>query len=260
MKTCMMSSTLTGSPEEIVAAAVECKMSAVDWITSAEVVDAAYLGRITRDAGLDVAAYTPVKCGEMLSLDEFKRLTADAVKMSAPVMMIPPFGLPDQVSREEDRKRWTEWFSRALPIAQDAGIVLTLEATGMLDSPITTAGEVLEVLQAVPGLKLTHDFGNMVTAGTTVEECRQLYSYIVHMHMKDWIFYDENLPGTYPVRCGKFFKHAVIGEGDMDWRSIWNDFDDRIRKLYVNLEIFLPYSDAPRIPILKRVSESLLNW
>lgn len=257
----MMSSTMgNASPREIVEAAVECGMSAVDWVTSAEPVDAAYLGKITRDAGLAVAAYTPAKGRIMPTADEFKRLVEEAVDMGAPVMMIPPFGLADQVSVAEDRLKWSQWYADALPVAQQAGITLTLEATGMLTSPITTAQEVMEVLTAVPGLKLTHDYGNMITGGTTIEECRDLYPYIVHMHMKDWKFFDAGLPGTYPVRSGKFVKHTAIGDGDMDWKRIWSDFDERIRELYVNLEIFYPGRSVPMLPVFKRVAEQISNW
>ena len=261
MKLCMMSSTMgNASPREIVDAAVECGMSAVDWVTSAEPVDAVYLGKITRDAGLAVAAYTPAKEHTMPTADEFKRLVEDAVGMGAQVMMIPPFGLVNQISAAEDRRKWIQWYADALPVAQQAGVTLTLEATGMLTSPITTASEVMEVLHSVPGLKLTHDYGNMITGGTTVEECRELYPYIVHMHMKDWSFFDSKQPGAYPVRSGKFVKHAAIGDGDMDWKRIWNDFDGRIRDLYVNLEIFYPGGNVPMLPVFKRVAEQIRNW
>lgn len=261
MKICMMSSTMGDvSPEKVVAAAVGCGMDAVDWITSAEEIDAEYIGRITRDAGMEVAAYTPVKTEALLTSDEFKRLVADAVKMGSPVMMIPPFCLDDKLPAAENRKLWTQWYADALPIAQQAGIALTLEATGMLTSPITTAQEILEVLHSVPGLKLTHDYGNMITAGTSFEECRELYPYIVHMHMKDWEFFDDEQPFSYPVRSGKFVKHTAIGDGDIDWNAIWNDLDDRIRNLYVNLEIFYPGRNVPIVPVLKRVSEKLRNW
>ena len=60
MKICMMSLTMGEStPEEIVDTAVKCGMKHIDWITTHN-SDPEWLGKISRDAGLKVEAYTPL--------------------------------------------------------------------------------------------------------------------------------------------------------------------------------------------------------
>jgi sugar phosphate isomerase/epimerase len=244
------------SPEEIVKTAVDCGMSAVDWVTSCQTVDAAYLGRIVRDAGLAVAAYTPAgnkfASGADGWQDEFKRLLDDAVSMQAPVMMIPPFN--------RTISEWTEFYRWAVPLAQEAGVILSLEAVGMPGSPITTAAETLEVINAVPGLKLTLDYGNMATAGEEPEACLPLCEHIVHIHLKDWKISDTPVPDSMTTRIGKFFSLTPVGDGDLKLKHLWDILPPHLKELYVNLEIFHRGNLPPMPEIFKRVSDDLRNW
>ena len=62
MKLCMMSSVFGfDAPREAVEAACYCKMEAIDWVLFAEqAVDPDFLRKLTLDAGLKVASYTPL--------------------------------------------------------------------------------------------------------------------------------------------------------------------------------------------------------
>ena len=106
----------------------------------------------------------------------------------------------------------------------------------MINSPIVTVSEALEVLRNVPGLKLTLDHGNMQTAEDAVEAYSILKEHVVHVHLKDWKVYDSPRADTTLKRCGQSFANAVIGKGDMDLRTCWENLDYRGRNLYVNLE------------------------
>ena len=152
------------TPEQIVATATACGMEAIDWVSTHH-TEPAELRKISEDAGLRIAAHTMIKekflRRETDYLDEFKASLDDACILGAPVLMLPPFPRIRQVSLEDDRKAWTEYYAQALPLARKAGVTLTLESTGMINSPIVTVSEALEVLRNVPGLKLTLDHGNM---------------------------------------------------------------------------------------------------
>ena len=240
MKLCMMSCMMGRfTPEQIVATATACGMEAIDWVSTHH-TEPAELRKISEDAGLRIAAHTMIKekflRRETDYLDEFK------------------------ASLEDDRKAWTEYYAQALPLARKAGVTLTLESTGMINSPIVTVSEALEVLRNVPGLKLTLDHGNMQTAEDAVEAYSILKEHVVHVHLKDWKVYDSPRADTTLKRCGKYFANAVIGKGDMDLRTFWENLDSRGRNLYVNLET-MDFMNPDSTPdVLKQVSDLLRNW
>lgn len=264
MKLCMMSCMLGNlPPQEIVRAAVDCGMEAVDWIGLHQTAPET-LRRITEDAGLRLAAHTMIKYKFIERkpdyLDDFRQSLEDAVTMGAPILMLPPFARQNQTSLEDDRKAWTEYYAQALPLARKAGVTLTLESTGMRQSPIVTADEVLEVLRAVPGLKVTYDHGNVATADDPVAAYLRQKDQVVHFHLKDWKIADAPFPGGDLKRCGKYYANALIGEGDLDLRGFWNQVDERGRNLFVNLETFDFSGKLSKVESLKKVSDYLRNW
>ena len=62
MKLCMMSSVLgVEAPREAVEVATYCNMEAIDWVFFADqAIDTDFLRKLTLDAGLCVASYTPL--------------------------------------------------------------------------------------------------------------------------------------------------------------------------------------------------------
>lgn len=251
------------SPQKIVKAARYCGMEAVDWVTLHQTAPSE-LKKITEDAGLYLAAHTMLKYKFIKRqpdyLDDFKYSLEDAVAMGAPILMLPPFPRQDQTSLEDDRKAWTEYYAQAMPLAQQAGITLTLESTGMKDSPITTADEVLEVLHAVPGLKVTYDNGNVATADDPKSAYLSQKDYVVHFHLKDWKISDSPFPGAEKKRCGKYYADVLIGKGDLELRDFWNSIDSRGRTLFVTIESFDFSGRQSRVESLKFVAEQLRNW
>ena len=264
MRLCMMSCMMGRfTPEQIAATAAACGMEAVDWVSTHH-TDPAELRKISEDAGLRIAAHTMLKKKFLQRdadyLDEFKASLEDACILGAPVLMLPPFPRIQQVSLEDDRKAWTEYYAQALPLARKAGITLTMESTGIINSPIVTVSEALEVLHNVPGLKLTLDHGNMQTAEDAVDAYSMLKEHVVHIHLKDWKIYDSPHTGAALKRNGKYFANAVIGEGDMDLRMFWEKLDSSGRNLYVNLET-MDFMNPDSTPdVLKHVSKLLKDW
>ncbi|OQA85632.1 MAG: Xylose isomerase-like TIM barrel [Lentisphaerae bacterium ADurb.Bin242] len=264
MKLCMMSCMLGDMPpREIVRAAADCGMEAVDWVALHQ-TDPETLKKLTEDAGLRIAAHTMIK-NKFLErkpdyMNDFKQSLDDAAAMGAPILMLPPFARVNQTSLEDDRKAWIEYYAQAQPLAQKAGVTLTLESTGMKQSPIVTADEVMEVLRAVPGLQVTYDHGNVATADDPVAAYLRQKDHVVHFHLKDWKISDAPSPGGDRKRCGRYFANAMIGEGDLDLKGFWSRVDPRGRTLFVNLETLDFSGKLSKVEALKKVSDSLRNW
>lgn len=263
MKICMMSLMMGDSPvEEIVATAKACNMEAIDWI-SLHGKTAAELRKLCDDAGLPIAAHTMIKWGfingEKNYFDEFKASLDDACVLGAKVMMLPPFARKGQTSMADDRKRYAEYFAKAYELSSKTDVTLTLESTGFVDSPITTADECLEILRQVPGLKVTFDQGNTATADDPIAAYRKLREYVVHFHLKDWKIYDQKPAGIDAdlKRCGKYFQDITIGEGDMDLRSFWQETTPAERELFVNPETKDFTGKEPYIETFRKVCKYL---
>lgn len=264
MNISMMSLTQqNSSPEEIVRLAADCGMCSVDWITVHN-SDPAYLGKLTRDAGLFVAAHTPLDRafieGEKGWRDEFKRSLDAAVAMNAPVMMVPPFALKKHPDPSEGLKYWTDFYAWATPLSKQAGIVLTCESTGFPNSPVTTAEEILELIRNVPELRVTFDNGNTETACDALDAYRKLRQYVVRFHLKDWKISDVEIPFSEKKRNGKYFAVCVMGEGCIDLKKLWDEVDPESKKFTVNLETWHP-DGSPLAPAeLHAVCDRMRNW
>lgn len=240
MKICMMSCMMGGYPvEKIVSTAVACGMSAIDWV-DLHGHTAKELRRLCDDAGLPIAAHTSCKKDfvhrQSNALDEFRASLEDAVTLDAPVLMIPPFPRDGQTSLAEERKEYAEFYAEACPLAIAAGVTLTLESTGYGNSAIVGAEECLEILNQVPGLRVTFDPGNVATLEDPLIAYDRLKKYIVHHHFKDWQFSPTPHPGFVRVRSGKFVKNTLIGTGEVPLRALWEKMDEQHRALPVNLE------------------------
>ena len=258
MMSCMM---YRYSPEEIVQTAVDCRMEAIDWVCSNTWADPAYLRKISEDAGLTVAAHTILRSAFVQrgknALDDFKRSLEFACILGAPVMMQPPFPRVEQVSREDDFNAWKEFYAQTQPLVKACNITLTTEATGIETSPVTTAKELLDLMESVPGLKCTLDHGNMETAEPSLDAYLKLKEYVVQIHLKDWKIFSSPQPGTALKRCGKYFADAVIGTGDMDLKGFWDTLDARGRDLYVNLETGDFSGTSSTAEVLKKTADAL---
>ncbi len=263
MKLSMMSLIMKGryAPAEIIRTALDCGMEAIDWVTTHN-APASELRKRCDDAGLPVIAHTPLLRGFIEespdALDEFKRSVDDALTLGAPLMMVPPFAHKRIMAPEEDRRLWIEHYRMMLPVARRAGLTLTFESTALDRSPIVTADESLEVLRAVPGLRLTFDNGNVATAENDADAFRRVRDYVDHVHFKDWIITDHPIPGGDRKRDGRYYTLALIGKGNIDFHATWKAMRESGYAGYVNLETCAPDGNLPEA--LKRICDALRDW
>lgn len=97
------------------------------------------------------------------------------------IFVLPGICNPGQ-GRAQALAQSAESLKRLVPIAAEAGVTLTIEphVHSYLESP----GLVLELLDQVPGLKLTLDYGHFACLGYRQEEIDVLAPHAAHMHLR----------------------------------------------------------------------------
>jgi len=248
------------APEKIVDCAVRCGMKGIDWITLHN-TSAKRLKTFCDDAGLAVAAHTPLNQdfvqGVSDGMEEFKRSLEDAVALGAPIIMVPPFPFAHQKSMEEARKQWIDFYRRALVLAQKAGLMLCVESTGFLNSPISAGAELLEAVTSVPGLKIAFDNGNTATADDMVTAFETVKNHVTHFHLKDWQIFDTPEAGTDLKRTGKYYRDCVIGDGSLPLIPFLQEHVMPCYDGFCNLECFDPSGKLTPAQVMQRATAFL---
>ncbi len=240
MKLCMMTYTMARQGvgvEEIVQCAKELQLEGIDWVSTYD-RDPRELRAMSDDAGLTVAAHTFFV--DLFTPDHDWRRQAkegleNAVILGAPVVMIPT-GQRPELSRDDFRDHWIRALTEIAPWARDAGVVLTIENFPGLHSCFVTADDYALAKQAVPDLKLTFDNGNAAGGEDPVASFKACRADVVHIHMKDWYISDTAREGYRPMLTGKYFRSALIGEGDLPTAACWQAFRESDYQGFINIE------------------------
>jgi sugar phosphate isomerase/epimerase len=239
MKLCMMTYTMARQgvgPEDIVRCAADLKLEGIDWVSTYD-RKPAELRAMSAAAGLSIACHTfflrSFPDGDWLS--EARQGLADAVALGAPVVMIPTMQRPD-LDRIAFRTLWINVLAQIAPLAREAGVVLTIENFPGCASAFVTAADFHEAKRHVPDLKLTFDSGNAAGGEDPVASFKACAADVVHVHLKDWSVRDEPAEGYRPMLTGKFFRSALIGEGDMPTAAVWEAMRQAGYRGYVNIE------------------------
>jgi len=222
---------------------VKLKMNAIDfcWPDSMG-VPATDLRKMCDDRGIKIVCSTfgadlnfPDKTARLPGIEKCRKELETAVILGAPVVMIPTPS-KEGLSSKESRKNWMTGLAEAIPYAEDASIVLTVENFPGVDSPFVTADELLEAVGKVPGLKITFDNGNAFSGEDPADSFRKSAKYVVHAHFKDWDVFSEEKEGYRKMRKGGFHVPALIGEGAVNQKSCLDAMKKSGYDGYVNIE------------------------
>ena len=170
-----------------------------------------YVGGVLRDHGLSVSSY--IYFAEFANPDETAteriRLTKDAAdaakSLGTSVLMLVPMAHEgiEQMSPSEIRKTMVRHFTPASAYAVSLGLRPVVEDTPDLRLCLDKASEVMEVLDAVPGLELVYDSGNMILDGEDpVEYAEKFRGRIGFVHLKDVRILSEDTPQAEHMRDG----------------------------------------------------------
>ncbi len=260
MKFSMMSYTMARQGfqvEDIVRTAAELKMDGIDWVTTYE-RDPEEIKKLCADVGLPIIAYTfflpKANAREPGFLDDAKRSLETAVRLGAPLVMIPTPPVTGATDRAEARKVWTDALVQVAPLAEQAGVIMTVENFPGLLSPFVTADDFLEARKVIPSLYLTFDNGNASTGEDQLESLRRCAPYVKHVHFKDWDFSPEPREGFRQMING-YYRSALIGDGVVDSRATLRELEKIGYDGYINIEY--ENNDYPADQGIKKVLEHL---
>lgn len=225
------------TPADCVRVAKELKMDGIDWVTTYG-EDPKLLKKMSDDAGLTVAAHTFFVPGETLAekVSNAEKSLDDACVLGAPLVMIPPCPFPDEMDPAENRKRWVEIIAGVAPLAEKRNLILTVENFPGGASGFVTADDFYEAKAVVPSLKLTFDNGNAASGEDQIESLKRCFKDVVHVHFKDWDIYDEPIEGRMPMRDGRYYVPALIGEGKIDSKATLKALEELGYEGYINIE------------------------
>lgn len=228
MKLCMMSYTMARRPElftvrGMLELAQEIGLTGIDFVTLHD-TPAKDLRALASDYGLTVACHTffadlsrPTPTERQEGVETIKRGVEAAVALGTDKVMIPTPGREDQ-PREETRRNIIAGLQEVADFAAQAGITLTVENFPGARSPFVIADDMLQLVRAVPGVKVTYDNGNVYTGGENpADSFAQVAGQVIHAHFKDWHI-TESEQGMHGLD-GRWYRGGLIGEGIVDQRS-----------------------------------------
>ena len=209
------------SAERIPETAARCGVEGLNWVGT-NGLSPTRARHLTLDAGLAVSCYTicPLTVwhgtDKQASFDEIRRELDTAAAIEAPIIMIVPFPPNDGDDREAGRRYWFDMLRKVSPLAEQAGIIMTIEDFEGVKSPFVTAAELLCARENVPGLQITFDVGNAAMGENPVETCSKLAGGIAYVHLQDLTICKQETPGSILGLDGRRYAKAVLGEGQLD--------------------------------------------
>ncbi|VGO18961.1 hypothetical protein SCARR_01015 [Pontiella sulfatireligans] len=191
--------------------------------------------KITDDHGLKTICFTmgvgqlesPDAKERIVGVEEFKNRLEVAHTLGSDRIMLNQGGVRSGNDSDTNRKWMIEGLKDAMPLANAAGIEVTIETHNSPTAPFKTSAHFSEAIAEVPDLKVCFDTGNSFING---EDPLQGYlnnkEHVTHMHFKD-------VKGELgKVKSGP----CVPGTGVVDLPAIINAMKENRYNGYVNLE------------------------
>lgn len=125
---------------------------------------------------------TPKPSEREANLRRFRAIVEVAKGIGAEGITLLPGVIWDELGPERSFELSVEELRRLVPIAQDVGLRLSVECH--LESVAEPPARALELIQAVPGLKLTLDYSHFVANGYHPEDVHPLLPHAGHFHAR----------------------------------------------------------------------------
>ena len=144
-----------------------------------------------------------------------------AASLGAKRVMVTPALDAATIGPAMAREQFGEALRRALPLAREQGLTLTIENLGILANTYGRSDHIAAICDDVgPELRVTFDAGNFVLAGEDAATAfDRLRPRIVHVHFKDWKVVLAGAPASLLGADGRHYQGAALGEGLVDLRG-----------------------------------------
>jgi sugar phosphate isomerase/epimerase len=171
----------------------------------------------------DVLSQSPpigVACYD-LRVEAIVAALSSAASLGAKRVMVTPVLDAKDIGSSMARKQFAEALRRALPLARELGITLTIENLGILADTYGRSDQIESICREVgPELRVTFDAGNFLLAGEdAVTAFERLAPRVVHVHFKDWKVVPASAPASIAGIDGRHYQGAALGEGIVDLRG-----------------------------------------
>jgi sugar phosphate isomerase/epimerase len=153
------------------------------------------------------------------NLADFKKAMQFCKALDIPTIMLLPGVINKGQGRKEALLQSAENLNQLLPLAQEVGVTLTIEphVHSYLESPSLA----LELIERVPGLKLTLDYAHFVCLGYRQEEIDALAPHAAHIHLR------QARPGVL---------QSKLDEGTINFPALLASLNDQEYSGYLALE------------------------
>lgn len=169
-------------------------------------------------------------------LAQFREMLDIAKVLGAGMVMLPVPGKKDR-PREETRQAYAEGLAEGIPLAAEAGITVTIEHFPAASSPFISSDDMNRIAEAVPGVKVCFDSGNVSTAGENAGDAfRKNAPHVAYAHFKDFHFSSDEQPGWQRNLDGRWRQPALVGDGDTDNRAALQAMKECGFKGCINIE------------------------
>ena len=190
-------------------------------------------------------------------VEKAKRLIDVAVALGCDIFMLVPQAHPgiEEQSPEHLHQRLVKHFAPIAAYAKECGIHVIIEDTPDLKLHLCKADDVKMVLDAVDGLELVYDSGNMILCGEEpLSYVDSFVGKIGYVHLKDM----RSAPiGSMMVdfdKDGKPMSSAPIGTGLIDLPAVVNKLDEIGYEGSFSVEFFVD-DDRDYLKSIKRTRD-----
>lgn len=200
------------SIDEVIALAVKNGLAGIEWggdvhCPHGDTARAAEVGRMTRDAGLAVAAYGAyyrVVESETQGLP-FEKVVDSAVALETKIVRIWAGRVTDSLSATpDDWRRVIEETKRLADLAKPAGLILSFEFhSGTLNDRVASTQRLLSEIDR-PNVNTLWQPTLCKPANENLEDLRILLPWVSNLHVFHWINGAERRP---------------LAEGEADWKA-----------------------------------------
>lgn len=234
------------SPREILDLCVQARLQGIEWggdihVPHGDVSLAREVGEMTREAGLEVAAYgSYYRCGGAL---EFERVLESAAALEAPLIRVWAGQDGDEFAAVAEDLR------RICALAQEQGIgVVTEYHGGTLTGTRASTARLLNELRD-SGLKtlwqpLRRGAGMNLKIGENRDDLRAVAPYLSNVHVYEWR----------DIEAGKTRRFSLQGSAQ------WPTYIEELKQIGGDRWVLLEYVPEDRPEALKGEAAALLGW